>query len=193
MPEQRNYAVYFHPQAIDGMGEAIKPYLTESAEGKHVLCHEIDTSGPFCEMTLVKADEKGKPVECEVMRTCTWAPARSRTWSTNVMSPRKNSRSAWSHSWQSMNTRSACGRPAVAVSAAAALESAAAWVESVPVPRAVISVATRRMALTRGWAPGSWRHGVGAVRGRSARTTASTVSSSRYCFAHRACARSSLR
>ena len=67
MPEQRTYAVYFHPQAIDVLGEAIKPYLTESAEGKHVLCHEIDTSGPFCEMTLVKADEKGKPVECEVM------------------------------------------------------------------------------------------------------------------------------
>lgn len=67
MPEQRTYAVYFHPQAIEVLGEAIKPYLTESAEGKHVLCHEIDTSGPFCEMTLVKADEKGKPVECEVM------------------------------------------------------------------------------------------------------------------------------
>ncbi|OGT56958.1 MAG: hypothetical protein A3E01_12730 [Gammaproteobacteria bacterium RIFCSPHIGHO2_12_FULL_63_22] len=67
MPEQRTYAVYFHPQAIDVMGEAIKPYLTESAEGKHVLCHEIDTSGTFCEMTLVKTNEKGKPVECEVM------------------------------------------------------------------------------------------------------------------------------
>ena len=67
MPEQRTYAVYFHPQAIEVLGEAIKPYLTESAEGAHVLCHEIDTSGPFCEMTLVKADEKGKPVECEVM------------------------------------------------------------------------------------------------------------------------------
>lgn len=67
MPEQRTYAVYFHPQAIEVLGEAIKPYLTESAEGRHVLCHEIDTSGPFCEMTLVKSDEKGKPVECEVM------------------------------------------------------------------------------------------------------------------------------
>jgi hypothetical protein len=67
MPEQRTYAVYFHPQAIEVLGEAIKPYLTESAEGQHVLCREIDTSGSFCEMTLVKADEKGKAVECEVM------------------------------------------------------------------------------------------------------------------------------
>jgi hypothetical protein len=67
MPEQRTYAVYFHPQAIEVLGEAIKPYLSESAEGKHVLCHEIDTSGAFCEMTLVKPNEKGKPVEYEVM------------------------------------------------------------------------------------------------------------------------------
>ncbi len=67
MPEQRTYAVYFHAQALDVLGEAIKPYLTESAEGKHLLCHEIDISGSFCEMTLVKSNEKGKPVECEVM------------------------------------------------------------------------------------------------------------------------------
>lgn len=67
MSDQRTYAVYFHPQALDVLGTAIKPYLTESAEGSHVLCHEIDTSGSFCEMTLVKANEKGQPVECEVM------------------------------------------------------------------------------------------------------------------------------
>ena len=67
MAEQRTYAVYFHEQAIDVLGEAIKPYLTESAEGKHVLCHEIDTSGPFCEMTVIKTNEKGHRVECEVM------------------------------------------------------------------------------------------------------------------------------
>ena len=67
MSEQRTYAVYFHPQALEVLGEAIKPYLTESAEGAHVLCHEIDTSGSFCEMTLVHANEKGQPVESEVM------------------------------------------------------------------------------------------------------------------------------
>ena len=33
----------------------------------HVLCHDIDTSGSFCEMTLVRADEKGQPVQSEVM------------------------------------------------------------------------------------------------------------------------------
>ena len=67
MPEQRTYAVYFHAQALDVLGEAIKPYLVESAEGKHLLCRGIDISGSFFEMTLVKTNEKGKPVECEVM------------------------------------------------------------------------------------------------------------------------------
>jgi hypothetical protein len=67
MVEQRTYAVYFHAQALDALGEAIKPFLTEGVEGKHVVCKEIDTSGAFCEMTLVKTNEKGKPVECEVM------------------------------------------------------------------------------------------------------------------------------
>ena len=53
MPEHFTYAVYFHPQALDALGAAIKPYLTESPEGPHILCNEIDTSGAFCEMTLL--------------------------------------------------------------------------------------------------------------------------------------------
>ena len=67
MAEQRTYAVYFHANAIEVLGEPFKPFLVESADGPHVLCKEIDTAGSFCEMTVVHTNEKGKPMECEVM------------------------------------------------------------------------------------------------------------------------------
>lgn len=67
MAEQRTYAVYFHPNAIDVLGAAFKPFLIEGTEGAHVLCKEIDTAGSFCEMTVVRTNDKGQPVDCEVM------------------------------------------------------------------------------------------------------------------------------
>ena len=67
MAEQRNYAVYFHANAIEVLGEAFKPFLVEGADGAHVLCREIDTAGSFCEMTVVHTNEKGQAVKCEVM------------------------------------------------------------------------------------------------------------------------------
>jgi len=67
MAEHRNYAVYFHASAIEVLGEAFKPFLVEGPEGAHVMCKDIDTAGSFCEMTVVHTNEKGKPVECEVM------------------------------------------------------------------------------------------------------------------------------
>jgi hypothetical protein len=67
MTEQRTYTVYFHANAIEVLGEAFKPFLLEGVEGPRVLCKEIDTAGSFCEMTVVHANDKGVPVECEVM------------------------------------------------------------------------------------------------------------------------------
>ena len=67
MADQRTYAVYFHASAIEVLGEPFKPFLVESPDGPHVMCKEIDTAGSFCEMTVVHTNEKGKPVECEVM------------------------------------------------------------------------------------------------------------------------------
>ena len=67
MPEHFTYAVYFHPQALDALGAAIKPYLTESPEGPHILCNEIDTSGAFCEMTEISKPGTAKPLEIELM------------------------------------------------------------------------------------------------------------------------------
>lgn len=61
------YAVFFFPQALEALGEAIKPYLTEGAAGAHVLCEEIDTAGSLVEMTLESREADGKAALIELM------------------------------------------------------------------------------------------------------------------------------
>ncbi len=67
MNESEGYAVFFFPQALEALGEAIKPYLVEGAAGAHVLCREIDTSGSLIEMTLHGNTQGGKEIEVELM------------------------------------------------------------------------------------------------------------------------------
>jgi hypothetical protein len=67
MSEARTYAVYFHASAIEALGEPFKPFLSDGADGPHVLCKDIDTAGAFCEMTVITQSDKGRPVEHEVM------------------------------------------------------------------------------------------------------------------------------
>ena len=67
MSELHTYAVYFHPQALDVLGEAIKPYLIDGPAGQHVLCKDIDTGGAFCELTLTGTTADGKPLDVEIM------------------------------------------------------------------------------------------------------------------------------
>ena len=52
LDETEGYAVFFYPQALEALGEAIKPYLQDGPAGPHVLCNEIDTGGALIEMTL---------------------------------------------------------------------------------------------------------------------------------------------
>lgn len=61
------YAVFFYPQALEALGEAIKPYLREGAMGVHVACDEIDTGGPWVEMTLRGRTAEGREVSLELM------------------------------------------------------------------------------------------------------------------------------
>ncbi len=69
MSEERHtyYAVYLFPNAVETLGEAIKPFLRESVSGQHIVCSEIDAGGGLFEMTIPGHDANGKPVECEVM------------------------------------------------------------------------------------------------------------------------------
>lgn len=67
MNGNNGYAVFFFPQAIEALGEAIKPYLQDGAAGPHVVCHGIDTGGSLVEMTLAGTTTDGNAVEVELM------------------------------------------------------------------------------------------------------------------------------
>ncbi|QNN46129.1 hypothetical protein H9L17_13225 [Thermomonas brevis] len=67
MSESSGYVVFFFPQALEALGEAIKPYLQDGPAGPHVACHEIDTGGAFIEMTLQGRAPDGHGVELELM------------------------------------------------------------------------------------------------------------------------------
>lgn len=68
MNGNEGYAVFFFPQALEALGEPIKPYLlqTEGAD-PHLLCREIDTAGALIEMTLEGLAPDGKTVQIELM------------------------------------------------------------------------------------------------------------------------------
>lgn len=61
------YAVFFFPQALEALGEAVKPYLIDGPAGLHVLCREIDTGGALIEMTLDGQSTDGRPVQIDLM------------------------------------------------------------------------------------------------------------------------------
>jgi len=67
MPDAINYAVFLFPQAVEALGPPIKPYLREAPAGQHIVCAEIDASGPFFGMTLIGQGAKGQPLELEIM------------------------------------------------------------------------------------------------------------------------------
>ncbi|MBZ0222542.1 MAG: hypothetical protein IT467_09420 [Dokdonella sp.] len=67
MPDPVNYAVFLFPQAIDALGDAIKPYLRDGPGGPHIVCSEIDSSGPLFEMTLIGNGPKQERLELELM------------------------------------------------------------------------------------------------------------------------------
>lgn len=67
MPDLTLYAVFFHPAALEALGEAIKPYLSDGPYGPHVVCREVDSGGAFFEMTIEGRDSEGRLIEVELM------------------------------------------------------------------------------------------------------------------------------
>lgn len=61
------YAVFFFPQALEALGEAIKPYLQDGPAGPHVVCNGIDTAGSLVELSLSGSTSDGRAVEVELM------------------------------------------------------------------------------------------------------------------------------
>ena len=67
MKGNSGYAVFFHPPALEALGDAIKPYLQDSPAGPHVACHAIDTGGAFIEMTLFGKTGEGGDITLELL------------------------------------------------------------------------------------------------------------------------------
>ena len=67
MSEHESYAVFFHATALEALGDAIKPYLSDGPAGQHVQCVGLDTGGAFCEMNIHSQNANGKPIEIELM------------------------------------------------------------------------------------------------------------------------------
>ncbi len=67
MDDTRGYAVYFFPQALEALGDAIRPFLLEGQGGPHMLCREIDTGGALIEMALDGLSPDGMAVKLEIM------------------------------------------------------------------------------------------------------------------------------
>ncbi|HEV8692854.1 MAG TPA: hypothetical protein VGQ93_01520 [Lysobacter sp.] len=67
MNDASGYIVFFFPQALEALGEPIKPYLLGPAGNEHVLCREVDTGGALIEMTLSGQTQDGKTVQIQLM------------------------------------------------------------------------------------------------------------------------------
>ena len=67
MNDKNGYAVFFFPQALEALGDAIKPYLQAGPGGEHVVCREIDTGGALIEMTLDGRTTRGEEIQLELM------------------------------------------------------------------------------------------------------------------------------
>lgn len=67
MNDSQGYAVFFYPQALEALGEAIKPYLQDGPAGPHVACDEVDTGGSLVEMTVHGRTGEGRDATLELM------------------------------------------------------------------------------------------------------------------------------
>jgi hypothetical protein len=67
MNDTEGYVVFLFDQALEALGEAIKPYLREGPGGPHLLCNEVDTAGSLIELTIQAQTQDGRTVALELM------------------------------------------------------------------------------------------------------------------------------
>ncbi len=67
MSDFNGYAVFFFPNAIEALGEAIAPYLQDSPGGPHILCRDIDVGGALAQLTLEGRTSDGRELDLELM------------------------------------------------------------------------------------------------------------------------------
>ena len=67
MSDFNGYAVFFFPNALEALGESVKPYLQESPGGPHILCRDIDVGGALAQLTLEGRTTDGRELDLELM------------------------------------------------------------------------------------------------------------------------------
>lgn len=67
MGDNKGYAVFLYPKALEALGEGIKPYLQEGKAGTHVVCREVDTGGALVKMILDARTTAGETVALELL------------------------------------------------------------------------------------------------------------------------------
>lgn len=67
MNDTSGYAVFFFPQALEMLGDPIRPFMQDGPAGPHVACATIDTGGAFIEMTIDGRTPEGREVSLELM------------------------------------------------------------------------------------------------------------------------------
>ena len=59
--------MFFFPNAIEALGDAMRPYLQDSPGGPHILCRDIDVGGALAELTLEGRTTDGRELDLELM------------------------------------------------------------------------------------------------------------------------------
>lgn len=90
------YAVLLFPQAVETLGTAIASHIRSGDFGPHIICKQINATGPFFEMKFDGEDKDGKPVEIEVMVPHAFIRM--------VLSVRGDGGFGFRQSWQAMET-----------------------------------------------------------------------------------------
>lgn len=67
MTDRAGYAVFFFEQAIEILGDAIQPYLSESPAGQCLHCLHVDTGGALVQCTLDARATTGQDGEMQLM------------------------------------------------------------------------------------------------------------------------------
>ena len=65
--EAGGYAVFLFPQAIEALGEAIAPFMTDSPMGRHIPCREIDTGGALVQLSVQMQQDDGQVNQMTLM------------------------------------------------------------------------------------------------------------------------------
>ncbi|MDO5506085.1 MAG: hypothetical protein Q4F49_07335 [Pseudoxanthomonas suwonensis] len=59
MAETGGYAVFLFPQAIEALGDAIRPFLSDSPMGAHIACRDVDTGGALMQLGVLAQGSDG--------------------------------------------------------------------------------------------------------------------------------------